>query len=172
MRTFSHSNQNSFLDQPSDYSYFKLKIICDDGVVLCDRIMFILWSKHWRELLDPNEEINVVIFPEVKQRTMELLLSILSKGNIEGYENEFQNVFELALDFLADLHGGFSNFETSNKSLDEKAVSINRERNKFKTVTCEYCLSTFATKQSKDAHIENQHQPEESHNCTVCNLRF
>ena len=175
MRVFYHSNQKSFFDQPSDDSSFKLKIICDDGVVICDRLVFILWSKLWRELLDPNEAINVVIFPDVKQRTMELVLSILSKGNIKGFESDFQNVFELALDFLGDLPGGFSNFETSDKSLDDKAISIKSERNKFKTsraVTCEFCLSTFATKQSKDNHTENHHQPKELFTCTVCNLTF
>ena len=178
MRVFYHSNQQSFLDQSSDDSSFKIKIVCEDGVVICDRLLFILWSKKWMELLNPNEETSLVMFPDVKQRTMELALNILRKGNTEGFESDFQNMFELTLDFLADVPGGFSNFETSDKSLEVKAESmkIQREkRNKFKTLrnaTCEFCLSNFYNKQAKERHIENVHQPKEKFNCSDCNLSF
>ena len=110
------------------------------------------------------------MFPDVKQRTMELALNILRKGNTEGFESDFQNMFELTLDFLADVPGGFSNFETSDKSLEVKAESmkIQREkRNKFKTLrnaTCEFCLSNFYNKQAKERHIENVHQHKEKFN--------
>ena len=93
---------------------FTLKIICDDGVIFCDRLIFILWSKKWREILDPDEEISVLIFPGVEKRSMELVLKLLKEGDIIGMESEFENFFDLALDII-HLPGGFTNFETSNK---------------------------------------------------------
>ena len=137
MRTFQHSKQASFFNQlNSEQEDFKLKIICEDGTVICERLLFILWSKQWREVLNPDEEISVLIFPDVKQRTMQLLLDLLKKGDIMGLESDFDDFFGLALDFLSDFPGGFSNFETSDKALEDKATSLRTKRkkqNQFKT---------------------------------------
>ena len=112
MRKFQHSKQKSFLDSSNGHeeSSFLLKIICADGVVVSDRLVFILWSKQLRQLLDPDEETSVLIFPDVKQRSMELLLNLLRKGNTSGYESDFEDLFELAIEFFEDFPGGFSNF--------------------------------------------------------------
>ena len=91
----------------------------------------------------------VLILPDVKKRAMELLLGLLKKGEISGFENDFEDFMDLALDFLGDLPGGFSNFETGGKSFEVKAAAMKIRRNKFKTLktaTCEYCLSTFSSK--------------------------
>ena len=180
MRKFQHSKQKSFLDSSNGHeeSSFLLKIICADGVVVSDRLVFILWSKQLRQLLDPDEETSVLIFPDVKQRSMELLLNLLRKGNTSGYESDFEDLFELAIEFFEDFPGGFSNFETSDKSFEEKAVSLRskrKKRNTFKTLrnhTCEFCLSTFFNKQTKDRHIENCHKPKEKYVCTRCKWSF
>ena len=178
MRTFNHTHHKSYIDlkvRSNEETSFKLKIICSDGVIFCDRILFILWSKHWREILEPQEETSVLIFPDVTQSTMKLLIELLKAGDIRGLESNFENFFELALDFFSDLPGGFSNFETSEKSFDVKAQSIKNIRSKFKTLrklTCEFCVSTFASKQSKDRHIENCHQPKKVHKCSQCKLVF
>ena len=178
MRTFYHSNQKSFIDTKNQFDQdksFKLRIICDDGVLLCDRMLFILWSKKWMQILDSSEETSVLIFPDVNRKTMELLLTLLRKGDINGLERDFENFFELALEFLSDLPGGFDNFETSEKSFEFKAASLKSKRNKFKTLrkfTCEFCLSIFATKQSKDRHVEIHHQPKEVYSCSICHLQF
>ena len=52
MRKFQHSKQKSFLDSSNGHeeSSFLLKIICADGVVVSDRLVFILWSKQFRHL--------------------------------------------------------------------------------------------------------------------------
>ena len=113
MRVFYHSNQKSFFDPINEETSFTLKIICDDGVIFCDRLIFILWSKKWREILDPDEEISVLIFPGVEKRSMDLVLKLLKEGDIIGMESEFENFFDLALDII-HLPGGFTNFETSN----------------------------------------------------------
>ena len=87
MRTFNHTNQKSFIHPQIPFNQdksFTLKIICDDGVIFCDRLVFILWSHKLRKLLDPWEEITVLIFPGVHKRTMELLLELLRKGNVSG----------------------------------------------------------------------------------------
>ena len=108
MRTFHHSKQRSFFDQlNSSEGNFKLRIICKDGTVICERLLFILWSKQWREVLNPDEETSVLIFPDVNQRTMQLFLDLLKKGDIKGLEEDFDDLFELALDFLSDFPGGF-----------------------------------------------------------------
>ena len=178
MRTFYHTHHKSYIDlkNPSnEETSFKLKIVCSDGVIFCDRILFILWSKHWRQILEPNEETSVLIFPDVKKSTMELMIDLLKSGDIKGLESNFEIFFELVLDFFADLPGGFTNFETSEKSFEAKAVCIKSKRNKFKTLrklTCEFCISTFASKQSKDRHVENYHQSKMSHKCSKCKLTF
>ena len=84
---------------------------------------------------------------------MELLLELLKKGELRGFESHFENFMEQALDFLADLPDGFSNFVTYDplnpkiKTFDMKAATMKRKKNNFKTfknITCEFCLSTFA----------------------------
>ena len=182
MRAFNHSKQMSFFDHhySNEETSFTLKIVCNDGALVCDRLLFILWSKEWRDLLDPDEETSVLIYPDVKKRTVELLLSLLKKGDIKGFESDFNDLFELALDFLADTPGGFSNFETSDKMFEFNAASIqkkrkNRNNSKFissENYTCEFCVSNFFDKQAKDRHVENCHQPKESHICTTCNMSF
>ena len=174
MRVFYHSNQKSFFDPINEETSFTLKIICDDGVIFCDRLIFILWSKKWREILDPDEEISVLIFPGIEKRSMELVLKLLKEGDIIGMESEFENFFDLALDII-HLPGGFTNFETSNKLFEVKATNIKNKRAKFKTLrdfTCEFCLSVFINKQAKDRHVENIHQPKELYNCSLCNMSF
>ena len=101
MRAFNHSKQKSFFDHhySNEETSFTLKIVCNDGALVCDRLLFILWSKEWRDLLDPDEETSVLIYPDVKKRTVELLLSLLKKGDIKGFESDFNDLFELALDF-------------------------------------------------------------------------
>ena len=182
MRTFNHQNHKSFIE----FKYmtrvtcsldhaFQLKIVCDDGVLWCDRLLFILWSKHWREILDPNEEESVLIFPGVKKRSMMLMLKLLMNGDIKGHEKNFERFFELTLDFFNDFPGGFANFETSDKSFDLKASCVKSKRNKFKTLrdfTCEYCISNFSSKQAKERHVEHYHQPKHIHVCSTCNMTF
>ena len=150
MRTLSHQNHKSFIQWKHmtrvtcslDHA-FQLKIVCDDGELFCDRLLFILWSKHWREILDPNEEESVLIFPGVKKRSMMLLLKLLVVGDIKGFEKSFESFFELTLDFFNDFPEGFSNFETSNKSFDVKASCIKNRRNKFKTSKKNTCDITY-----------------------------
>ena len=180
MRKFHHTFQTSFVDPSVSCNQnpsFQLKLVCDDGVIYCDRLLFILWSQKWLQILDPLEENSVLIFPDIQKQAMELLIDLLRKGSISGMESDFENFMELALDFLVDFPGGFSNFETSDEEFKVKAVSIKNRRNcyKFKTtkeITCEFCVSTFASKQSKDRHIENHHQPKEIYNCSICNMKF
>ena len=179
MRTFHHSRQISFFDHcNSNQDTFKLRIICEDGTVTCDRLLFILWSEHWRELLDPYEETSVLIFPDMKQRTMELLLDLLKKGDIKGLESDFEDLFNLALDFMSEFPRGFSNFETSDKEFEDKATFLRSKRkkvNQFKTLrnfTCEYCVSNFFNKQAKDRHVENCHKLKESYICSKCTMSF
>ena len=172
--------QKSFFDHhdSNEETSFTLKIICDDGVVVCDRLLFILWSKEWRDLLDPYEKTSVLIFPDMKQRTMELFLELLKIGDINGLESDFEDLFKLALDFFSDLPGGFSNFETSDKAFELKVASMKKKihkRNKFKTLgeyTCEFCVSKFSSRQAKDRHVENWHQPKETYICSKCNMSF
>ena len=130
MRKLYNKIQKSYIDHEVSYNLeksFKLKIVCEDGEIFCDRLLFILWSKEWRDLLDPDEETSVLIYPDVKKRTVELLLSLLKKGDIKGFESDFNDLFELALDFLADTPGGFSNFETSDKMFEFNAASIQKK---------------------------------------------
>ena len=182
MRTFNHQNHKTFIEFKymtrvtwSSQHAFQLKIVCDDGELFCDRLLFILWSKQWREILDPNEEDSVLIFPGVKKRAMMLMLKLLMVGDIKGLEKSFESFFELTLDFFEDFPGGFTNFETSNKSFDLKASCIKSKRNKFKTLkdnTCEYCISNFSSKQAKERHILHYHQPKQLHKCSTCNMTF
>lgn len=98
MRTLSHQNHKSFIQWKHmtrvtcslDHA-FQLKIVCDDGELFCDRLLFILWSKHWREILDPNEEESVLIFPGVKKRSMMLLLKLLMVGDTGYLHYHHQN---------------------------------------------------------------------------------
>ena len=101
-----------------------LKIICEDGVISCDRFIFILWSKNWRNIFDPNEETSVLICPEMKNGIMELVLMLLKTGSSEGLENNFENFFDTVLDIFDDLPNGFSNFESSEKSLEKRAKNL------------------------------------------------
>ena len=75
-----------------------LKIICDDGEVFCDRLPFVLWSKNWRNILDPNEELSVLICPDMKKGILELVLKILMTGESSGLEKDFENFFETLLE--------------------------------------------------------------------------
>ena len=100
MRRFYHKIQKSFLDPEVSYNLdksFRIKIICDDGVIFCERLLFILWSQKWLEILDPFEEISVLLFPDVKIETVELLLELLKKGEIKGNEYNFENFMDMPL---------------------------------------------------------------------------
>ena len=93
MRKFHNKIQKSFIDQEVLYNLeksFKLRIVCEDGVILCDRLLFILWSQKWMYILEPFEETSVLIFPDVKKISMELLIGLLKKGQISGFENDFE----------------------------------------------------------------------------------
>ena len=132
MRKFHHTFQNSFLDPSMSSNQdqsFQLKLVYDDGVIYCERLLFILWSTKWLQILDPLEEHSVLIFPGIQKQTMELLMELLRKGSISGMESDFENFMELALDFLVDFPGGFANFETSDEEFKVKAVSIKNRRN-------------------------------------------
>ena len=93
------------------------------------------------------------VLPTAFVMWMELLLELLKKGELRGFEGHFENFMDQALDFLADLPDGFSNFVTYDplnpkiKTFDMKAATMKRKKNNFKTfknITCEFCLSTFA----------------------------
>ena len=152
-----------------------IKIRCKDGEIICDRLLFILWSKQWRDILDPHEEETVIIIPDLRTRVLNIFLKLLMTGRTSGLEIDFENFFDLAVDFLSDLPGGFTNFESSKKSLELKGICIKNRRKKFKVSkqsTCEFCLSKFSSIQAKNKHIENYHQPKQVHECSTCKLTF
>lgn len=174
MRTLYNSN---IIKIPTHGSPQSLKIICDDGVVYCDRLLFILWSKNWRNILDQNEETNVLICPDMKKEIVELVLELLMTGESSGLEKDFEIFFETILDIFEDLPEGFSNFQTSEKSFKDRAKNLIARRNTFKGLrlnghVCEYCLSLFSSKQSKDRHIDYYHRSENLVSCSVCNVGF
>ena len=154
-----------------------LKIICEDGVTFCDRFLFILWSKNWRNILDPNEESSVLICPEMKKEIIELVIMLLKTGTTKGLENNFENFFDTVLDIFDDLPNGFTNFETSEKSFEKKAKNLIARRNTFKGLrlngyVCEYCLSLFASQYAKERHIIYYHTNQSLFYCPICHSSF
>ena len=157
MRTLyntTNADQTSFMEELEIHgSPESLKIICEDGVLFCDRFLFILWSKNWRNIFDPNEETSILICPDMKKGIMELVLMLLKTGSSRGLENNFENFFDTVLDIFDDLPNGFSNFESSS-SLEKRAKNLIARRNTFKGLrvnghVCEFCLSLFNTQQAK-----------------------
>ena len=83
MRKLYNKIQKSYIDHEVSYNLeksFKLKIVCEDGEIFCDRLLFILWSKKWMELLDPFEETSVLILPDVKKKSHGIIARIIEKG--------------------------------------------------------------------------------------------
>ena len=179
MRTLYNSDQISYLKELeiNGSPTKSLKIICEDGVIFCDRFLFVLWSKTWRKIFDPNEETSVLICPELKKGIIELVLTVLKTGQSKGLENEFENFFDTVLDIFHDLPNGFSNIETSEKSLEKRAKTLIARRNTFKELqlnghVCEFCLSLFASRQAKKKHIEYYHTNQSLFNCSICHASF
>ena len=121
-----------------------------DGSVFCDRLLFILWSKSWRNIFDPSEEKSVLICPDMKKGIIEKVVKLLMTGNSNGLEKDFEIFFETVLDIFDDLPEGFSNFQTSDETFEKRAKKLIARRNTFKGLrlnghVCEYCLflSTF-----------------------------
>ena len=101
MRTFYNTDQDSIMKNmllPGG-----IKIRCKDGEIICDRLLFILWSKQWRDILDPHEEETVIIIPDLRTRVLNIFLKLLMTGRTSGLEIDFENFFDLAVDFLSDL---------------------------------------------------------------------
>ena len=179
MRTLYNSDQISYLKELeiNGSPTKSLKIICEDGVIFCDRFLFVLWSKTWRKIFDPNEETSVLICPELKKGIMELVLTVLKTGQSKGLENEFENFFDTVLDIFHDLPNGFSNIETSEKSLEKRAKTLIARRNTFKELqlnghVCEFCLSLFTTQRAKEKHIEHFHTNQSLFYCPICHKSF
>ena len=70
-----------------------LQIICEDGSVFCNRFLFILWSKSWRNIFDPSEEKSVLICPDMKKGIIEKVVKLLMTGNSNGLEKDFEIFF-------------------------------------------------------------------------------
>ena len=154
-----------------------LQIICEDGSVFCDRFLIILWSKSWRNIFDPSEEKSVLICPDMKKGIIEKVVKLLMTGNSNGLEKDFEIFFETVLDIFDDLPEGFSNFQTSDETFEKRAKKLIARRNTFKGLrlnghVCEYCLSLFASKQSKERHINYYHLKENLVSCNLCNTGF
>ena len=113
----------------------------------------------------------------MKKGNIELVLELLMTGKLSGLEKDFENFFETVLDIFNDLPDGFSNFQTSEKIFEERAKNVRARRNTFKGLrldghVCEYCLSLFSTKQSKDIHIFHHHTNQNLVSCSLCKASF
>ena len=60
-----------------------LKIVCSDGIIFCDRLLFILWSKFWKTLLIPEESENTVIIPDIKVEIVRQMVMLLLSGKCD-----------------------------------------------------------------------------------------
>ena len=65
-----------------------------------DRFLIIVWSKSWRNILDPSEEKSVLLCPDMKKGIIELVLELLMTGEASGLEKDFENFFEAVLDIF------------------------------------------------------------------------
>ena len=65
MSAIIHSNHHNILhnvkEEFDEQKNKSLKIVCSDGTIFCDRLLFVLWSKFWKTLLNPEESENTVI---------------------------------------------------------------------------------------------------------------
>ena len=84
MRKLYNKIQKSYIDHEVSYNLeksFKLKIVCEDGEIFCDRLLFILWSKKWMELLDPFEETSQCLdSSRCKKKSHGIIARIIEKG--------------------------------------------------------------------------------------------
>ena len=55
---------------------------------ICDRFLFILWSKSWRDILDPSEEKSVLLCPDMKKGIIKLVLELLMTGEASRLEQD------------------------------------------------------------------------------------
>ena len=89
-----HSNHHHILhcvQEDFDEQKIKsLKIVCSDGIVFCDRLLFILWSKFWESLLNQEESVNTLIIPDIKVEIIRQIVHLLTKGKSEGFDSDLR----------------------------------------------------------------------------------
>ena len=104
MSAIIHSNHHNILhnvkEEFDEQKNKSLKIVCSDGTIFCDRLLFVLWSKFWKTLLNPEESENTVIIPDIKVQIVRHMVMLLLSGKSIGHDSEFESFFDTFLDLF------------------------------------------------------------------------
>ena len=177
MSSIIHSNHHQILhDCKEEFNEEKnktLKIVCSDGIVFCDRLLFVLWSKFWRTLLIPEESENTVIIPDIKVEIVRQMVMLLLSGRCDGQDGDFEIFFDTFLDLFSDIRGDMSNINIKPITKQSKAQKSNKDCFDVKdSYVCKYCLEYFSSKTAKDRHIKSFHEQMQIFTCETCSLTF
>ena len=177
MSSIIHSNHHHILhDCKEEFNEKKnesLKIVCSDGIIFCNRLLFVLWSKFWKTLLNPDESENTVIIPDIKVEIIEQVVILLLSGKCEGYDVEFETFFDTFLDLFSDIRGDMSNININ--PILKQSTSHRSKKDSFvvkNSCVCKYCLEYFSSKTAKDRHIKTFHEQMQIFSCETCTSTF
>ena len=177
MSAIIHSNHHNILhnvkEEFDEQKNKSLKIVCSDGTIFCDRLLFVLWSKFWKTLLNSEESENTVIIPDIKVQIVRHMVMLLLSGKSIGHDSEFESFFDTFLDLFSDIRGDISNInikpstEQNSKQRSKKDYFNVRDKD-----VCKYCLEYFSSKSAKDRHIKSFHEQMQVFSCENCTLTF
>ena len=193
MVTFKNSKHSEFLMDLQN-SHHNLKMICRNGVLTCNSLVFSLWSNFWTKILELNELTNVVIVPDIDKEAVLHVVDFLTSGQVNtttrvGLRKFLDNFPCIIGDILGDSKEIMKDFEQS-RNIQRKPIRISRQKlnqtndndegiitSEFKVLNkrvCRYCLEYFATPQSCREHLKicNKSGSVEEYECNNCIKKF
>ena len=178
----------------------KLKIICNDGIIIGDILLFPMWSEFWRKLLKSNDDEKVVFIPDVSREMMIQVINLLTSGTTPCSEDDSESFSEIFRFILNDIQGDSEHFnlekyirrgkpvirktkflkasnletDTSNNENDNESTksvfNVNDKR------VCSYCLEWFERPQACRDHMKtcekNKNRSLETQKCNICYKTF
>ena len=177
MSSIIHSNHHHILhnckEEFNEKKNESLRIVASDGIIFCNRLLFVLWSKFWKTLLNPEESEDTVIIPDIKVENIRQMVMLLLSGKCDGYDREFETFFDTFLDLFSDIRGDISKINIKPVSKQSTSQKSNKDFFEVKdSNVCKYCLEYFSSKTAKDRHIQFFHEKMQIFPCETCTLTF
>ena len=104
---FMESLQDSFENGRTSN---KLKIICNDGIIVGDILLFPMWSEFWRKLLKSNDDEKVIFIPDISREMMIQVINLLTSGTTPCSEDDSESFSEIFRFILNDIQGDSEHF--------------------------------------------------------------
>ena len=159
-KDFSEDYQKSLKFQSSSLSfgrYGRVTFHCGDDEVQCFKLVLVLASKFWRDLLEytGNENVDIILC-EYSEDFIWNYITLCEKGEVK-YNQKVKDE-----DFETFVENTRTELKVSNK------FNIEDES------TCPHCLKWFSHPYACKKHIQTFHaeQSKKKYNCEICQKKF